>query len=62
MMMYHNNMRNKDFDKLVRETATNLRRCKRCKHVWAKKIAREPVVCPRCKSYQWDMKKEKKYE
>lgn len=31
----------------------NLRTCLRCGHTWLSLLAR-PVVCPKCKSYQWD--------
>lgn len=27
--------------------------CKRCGHEWFPRTDREPVVCPKCKSYKW---------
>ena len=32
--------------------------CRKCGHAWWPRGPREPVVCPRCKSYEW--KKEAK--
>lgn len=31
--------------------------CLRCGHKWANRKARTPKVCPRCKSYDWDLPK-----
>ena len=32
--------------------------CKRCFHQWRTLLAR-PTVCPRCKSYKWDVARKK---
>lgn len=29
-------------------------KCKNCGHRWYPKAERLPVVCPRCKSYDWN--------
>lgn len=34
------------------------RQCRRCLHTWARRdLAREPAVCPRCKSPYWAREK-----
>ena len=37
------------------------KKCERCGHTWLARTLARPGVCPRCKSYEWDVpKKEKK--
>ena len=31
--------------------------CLRCGHSWIPRLNKEPRICPKCKSYKWNMKK-----
>ena len=32
-------------------------RCERCIHIWTGRGGRHPVVCPKCKSPYWNIKR-----
>ncbi len=34
-------------------------RCTRCGHEWLGRTAREPTMCPKCKSCYWDRERER---
>jgi predicted Zn-ribbon and HTH transcriptional regulator len=34
--------------------------CKRCGHDWYSRLDKPPRTCPRCKSYQWRIERQKK--
>ncbi len=38
----------------------NTLKCLRCGHVWYPKPGTTPKVCPRCKSYKWNVQKKEK--
>ena len=35
-------------------------KCLHCGHEWAPRLPQRPGVCPRCKSYRWDKKPQRK--
>jgi len=36
--------------------------CERCGHSWIPRNNKKPSLCPRCKSYKWNIPKKKKNE
>lgn len=34
-----------------------LKTCLRCKHTWVSRQIEEPRMCPRCKRYNWKVRK-----
>jgi predicted Zn-ribbon and HTH transcriptional regulator len=36
--------------------------CEKCGHQWQQRGATRPVVCPRCKNYNWNKPKRKAQE
>ena len=36
--------------------------CLRCGHEWYPVSERLPLVCPKCKSYEWNVEKKEKVE
>lgn len=35
-------------------------KCLRCGYEWKGRLDEQPKVCPKCKSYFWDIKKKRK--
>lgn len=37
----------------------NIKKCLRCGHIWTRRAEGEPLACPSCKSYQYNIKPRK---
>lgn len=36
--------------------------CKKCKNTWLQRTLEKPKMCPRCKTYDWEMSRLRKAE
>jgi predicted Zn-ribbon and HTH transcriptional regulator len=37
-------------------------KCERCGHEWIKRGKKEPIICPKCKSPYWNIKRKSEQE